>query len=82
VKTLCFQGLSAMVFSTSATAASVRLVEAASGSWTSAMKAPWSSSGRKPEGTMEPMPPVAAAKPTTSRSATMPRRASGVTTLV
>ena len=65
--------------STCCSAARVRLVEAASGSWSSAMKAPWSSSGRKPEGTRLPTPPVAAMKPTTSIMAMKPRRASGVT---
>ena len=80
VKMLCSQGCPSIDFSTCSTAPSVRLVEAASGSWTSAMKAPWSSSGRKPEETMEPIPPVPATKPATSNRATMPRRASGVTT--
>ena len=79
VKMLCIQGLPWTVFSTSATAAAVRLVEAESGSCTSAMKAPWSSSGRNPEGTRLPMPPVASTKPPTRMSARKVRRAIGVT---
>ena len=76
---LCIHGRPAMTFSTSSIDFSVRLVEEASGSWTSAMKAPWSSSGRKPDGTRLPMPPVATAKPPTSKRAMKLRRAIGVT---
>jgi hypothetical protein len=78
VNRFCSHGLPFSVFSTCSSATRVRLVEAASGSCSSAMKAPWSSSGRKPEGTRLPIPAVAATKPTTSIRA-MPRRASGVT---
>ena len=39
-----------MIFSTSLAIASVRFSEAPGGSWTSAKKAPWSSSGRNPVG--------------------------------
>ena len=56
------------------------LVEAASGSCISAMKAPWSSSGRKPEGTIELSPPAPAMKTPTSSRARKARRAIGVTT--
>ena len=79
VNTLCSQGLPSIRPSTCSTAASVRLVEAASGSCSSAMKAPWSSSGRKPVGTMEPIQPVPSTKPPTSTRAMKARRVSGVT---
>ena len=79
VKMLCSQGLPSIMPSTCCSTARVRLVEAASGSCTSAMKAPWSSSGRKPVGTSEPTPPVPSTKPTTSTTAMKARRVSGVT---
>ena len=77
VKKFCSHGWPASMASTCITASSVRLVEAASGSWISAMKDDWSSSGRKPVGTTRSSPPVASANRATSPTASTLRRISG-----
>ena len=61
-------GSASTIFSICSTAARVRLSEAPSGSWTWAMKAPWSSVGRKPVGVTLNNQPVASPTPTINTS--------------